>query len=159
MGLPNLVGKGPIFTPKWTTTWHHSMRDASLNTHLQSFDGPLIESKLRVILSRLARFTAKFMSKIGYFQLGLRTNPESSGLSPLCQVGASTEHHSSSAWLIWCAKMAIFGFFLARAPLCQVGVFDEGRSSSIQIGPPDGSKCVFNEALLAPWCHALIHFE
>ena len=27
-----------IFTSKWTTAWHHGLRDASWNTHLQSFD-------------------------------------------------------------------------------------------------------------------------
>ena len=36
-----LVEKLFIFTSKWTTTWHHSMRDASLNTHLQSFDSSI----------------------------------------------------------------------------------------------------------------------
>ena len=35
MVLLKLVEKWPIFTSKWTTTWHHGVRDASLNTHLQ----------------------------------------------------------------------------------------------------------------------------
>ena len=42
MVLLNLVEKRLIFTSKWTITWHHGVRDASLNTHLQSFDGPVI---------------------------------------------------------------------------------------------------------------------
>mmetsp|Transcript_101380 Transcript_101380/g.171609 ORF Transcript_101380/g.171609 Transcript_101380/m.171609 type:complete len:99 (-) Transcript_101380:1597-1893(-) len=35
-----MAPKWPIFTSKWTTAWHHSLRDASLNTHLGSFDSP-----------------------------------------------------------------------------------------------------------------------
>ena len=36
-----LVGKRLIFTSKWTTAWHHGVRDASLNAHLQSFHSPI----------------------------------------------------------------------------------------------------------------------
>ena len=32
----------PAFAPqKWTTAWHPGARDASLSTHLQSFDSPI----------------------------------------------------------------------------------------------------------------------
>ena len=41
MVLLNLVGTRLIFTSKWTSTQHHSVRDASLNTLLQSFDIPI----------------------------------------------------------------------------------------------------------------------
>ena len=30
-----------IFASKWTTTWHHGMRDTSLNTHLKLFDSSI----------------------------------------------------------------------------------------------------------------------
>ena len=35
------VEKRLIFTQKWTTILHHGVGDASLNTHLQSFDSPM----------------------------------------------------------------------------------------------------------------------
>ena len=38
MVLLNLVEKTAIFTSKWTMAWHHGVKDASLNAHLQSFD-------------------------------------------------------------------------------------------------------------------------
>ena len=38
MDLLNLVEKRLNFTSNRTTAWHHGVRDASLNTHLQSFD-------------------------------------------------------------------------------------------------------------------------
>ena len=30
-----------IFTAKWATTWLHGVREASMNTHLRSFDSPI----------------------------------------------------------------------------------------------------------------------
>ena len=42
MVLLNMVEKRLIFTSKWTTAWHHGERDALLNTHLLSLDGPII---------------------------------------------------------------------------------------------------------------------
>ena len=41
MFLLKLVQNRLIFTSKLTTTWHHGVRDASLNTHLRSFDSPI----------------------------------------------------------------------------------------------------------------------
>ena len=38
MVLLILVEEQLIFTSKWTIAWHHNMRDASLNTHVQSFE-------------------------------------------------------------------------------------------------------------------------
>ena len=40
MVLLNVDEQRLIVTSKWTTTLHHSKRDASSNTHLQSFDRP-----------------------------------------------------------------------------------------------------------------------
>ena len=46
MVLPKLVEKGLIFTSKWTTSWHHGVRDALFNTHLQSFDSPITRNRI-----------------------------------------------------------------------------------------------------------------
>ena len=45
MVLLNLVVKRLIFTSGCTTTWHYGVRDASLNTHLQSFDCIAVEQE------------------------------------------------------------------------------------------------------------------
>ena len=36
-----IAQKQLIFASKWTTASHHGVGDASLNTHLQSFDTPI----------------------------------------------------------------------------------------------------------------------
>ena len=41
MGLLNVVEKQLFFTSKLTSAWHRGVRNASLNTNLQSFDGPM----------------------------------------------------------------------------------------------------------------------
>ena len=41
MVLLNVVEKQLISNSKLTTTWHHGVRDASLNIHLQSFESPI----------------------------------------------------------------------------------------------------------------------
>ena len=33
--------KAHFFTSKWTTAWHHGVRDALLDTHLQALDSPI----------------------------------------------------------------------------------------------------------------------
>ena len=50
MVLLNLAEKKLIFTSKWTTTGHHGLRHASLNTHLQSFDRPIAMEEERCAL-------------------------------------------------------------------------------------------------------------
>ena len=36
-----------IFTSKWTTAWHHNVRDTSVNRFLESFDAPInVEEEL-----------------------------------------------------------------------------------------------------------------
>ena len=42
MVLLGLVEQQLIFTLKWTTAWHHSLRDTSLNGHLQAFESPIV---------------------------------------------------------------------------------------------------------------------
>ena len=47
MVLLNLVEKWLIFISKRITAWHHGVRDASVNTHLQSFGCPIIVEEER----------------------------------------------------------------------------------------------------------------
>jgi hypothetical protein len=47
MVLLDLVEKRLIFTSKWTTAWHHAVKDAPKNTHLQSFDSPIAAEQER----------------------------------------------------------------------------------------------------------------
>ena len=54
---PKKKAKKSHLIPKWTTAWHHGVGDALVNTHLQSFDSPIIVGEEWPSLEKTTRHT------------------------------------------------------------------------------------------------------